>query len=164
MVRLFKAYNFSSILIALTLLYSCAETCEDCDNPNPSEPFFIANFHNAATESLTEVTVVRFNGIPGSDLSYFEKAASTLNIPLEMNSDTTLIVMEYVTSDSVSLELTDTLVMYYDRRINNREDGKVSVQNTNLRVLSHTFEDAILNCRDTLGICLSDEAKLNLFY
>ena len=105
-----------------------------------------------------------FNGKAGEEISYYQDTTSEFLLPLSMWSDSSLIILTYVSSDDYDLEIIDSIQLSYERTYETTEKNLVELNSYKTQIASHTFDSLILICGDTLGICKSNESTIKAFF
>ena len=138
-------------------------TCEDCV-PTDDEPYVNLQFFRKSDLSAVSVAIREFNGKPGEEIIYYQDTTSQFILPLSMYADSSMIILKYVSSDNYDVELIDTIGISYERTLKTNPKNIVELNDLNTQVLIHTFDSLVLVCKDTLGICKSNESTIKAFF
>lgn len=150
----------------LTILYTGLSGCFNCEEcgPTDDEPYVNLHFYRKSDLSPVSVAIREFNGRLGEEILYFQDTTSQFILPLSMSADSSMIILKYISSDNYELEITDTIEISYERIIETTPKNIVELSSQNTQVLIHTFDSLVLICKDTLGICNSNESTIQAFF
>ena len=149
-------------IIILTFVSGCF-TCDDCV-PNDDEPFVNIQFFRKNSLAAASIAIRTYNGNPVDTVSYFQDTTSQFIFPIPMAADSSLIIIDYVSSDNYDSLITDSLQLNYERIFETTPKNVVKMVVTGTEVASHSFDSLALICQDTVGICLSNESTIKAYF
>ena len=141
---------------------SACEDCGDCLNYD-NEPYVPVEFLNKVDSTLVNVAIMEFNSQEAGQISFFMDTTSSFLFPLSMEGDESFISFAYSLSPDFSTTESDTLIFSYERTLSSDERNFVNVVCSKTELSFSSFDQAIFICRDTLGICNSNESVLRIF-
>ena len=157
--------HFRLFLLGLLIVIgtSGCTPCNDCE-PSDDEPYVKLEFFKKSDLETVNVAIREFNGQAGEDIIYYQDTASQFILPLSMSSDSSLIVLTYVSSDDYDTEITDSVYISYDRIFETTPKNIVQIVTDNTQIINHSFDSLALVCKDTLGICISNESTIKAYF
>jgi len=153
-----KKYLHITILASLL---SC-EDCQDCMNYD-HESYVNVQFLNQSDSALINVAILEFNNQQAEAITFFSDTTSSFLFPLSMNEDESHISFVYSLSPDFQTVKSDSLVFTYSRSLVRDERNYVNVVCTGTQLVFSTLNQSVFVCRDTLGICNSNESVLRIF-
>ena len=166
-MKRYISLDFSSWILALLLVIatglSGCYTCEDCE-PIDDEPYVNLHFYSKASGTAIAVAIREFNSQPGEEILYYQDTTDKFILPLDMWSDSSFVVLKYVSSEDYEQEIIDSLHLMYERSLETTEKNFVKMVDLNTSVIDHTFDSLVLVCKDTVGICTSNESTLKVYF
>ena len=156
--------GYHILLVAIGSIFFAGCTCEDCGTPLEKEPYVRINFFQMSNLSSANVVVHTFNGQDATEISYFQDTTNEYVLPLSMHSDLSEIILTYASSSDFETEYSDTLLIEYDREFLTNPENYVLVIGLGTSVLEHTLDSLAFTCKDTLGICNSNESKIKAYF
>lgn len=139
-------------------------SCEDCGQPLEKEPYVKINFSRMSSLASTDVVVRTFNGQDATEISYFQDTTNEYVLPLSMHSDQSEIILTYAATSDFETEYSDTILIEYEREFITDPLNFVQVIGLSTAVLEHTLDSLAFSCKDTLGICNSNESKIKAYF
>lgn len=138
-------------------------TCDDCE-PSEDEAFVNVQFFKKSNLGAANVAIREINGQLGDEITYYQDTTSQFILPLSMSSDSSLIILTYVSSDNYDLEITDSIHISYNRTFETSPKNIVQMVTDNTQIINHSFDSLALVCKDTVGICLSNESTIKAYF
>jgi hypothetical protein len=145
------------------MAYSACNPCNDC-KPSDDEPYVNVEFFKKSNLETINVAIREFNGQAGEEIIYYQDTTSQFILPLSMSSDSSLIILTYVSSDDYDTHITDSIYISYDRIFETTPKNIVQIVTDNTRIINHSFDSLALVCKDTLGICISNESTIKAYF
>ncbi len=152
------------MLLGLTIgLQGCLD-CNDC-GPTTNEALINARFRASGTSANSRVRIMQVNGIEAADITNIGDTLRNIHrLPLDMNSDTTVLDLVFRTENDTTVldTLTGQVTMAYERVLFENDKDFFQMQMQNVTLLSHTFDSTTIRC--DFAECINDESTLLIFY
>lgn len=145
----------------LVLLASC-QNCEDCleyDN----EPYVRIRFFQKSDLSSADVAILEINQLDGSDIIWYQDTTHEFVLPLSMNLDESQFAFVFAYPSNSTIH-TDSLSILYERKLERTIENYMQVNNYFTEISKYTFDSVSLVCKDTSGLCKSNEAIINIYF
>jgi len=121
-------------------------------------------FFQKSDLSTANVAIREFNGQAGDEIIYYQDTTNQFILPLSMSADSSLIILTYVSSEDYEQQITDSIYVSYVRTFETSPKNIVQMVTGNTQIINHTFDSLALVCKDTVGICLSNESTIKAYF
>jgi len=105
-----------------------------------------------------------FNGQDAAEISYFQDTTNEYVLPLSMHSDQSEIILTYASTSDFETEYSDTILISYKRSFMSDPLNFAQLIGLDTNILEHTMDSLAFSCKDTLGICNSNESKIKAYF
>ena len=145
----------------LLFVIACEESSPDMEYAN--EPYVTLRFFTKIDLQPANVGILEINEIFGDELIGFQDTTSEFLLPLSMNNDFSKFTITYSHHADSTIH-SDSMDVFYTRRIEITSETYVDVNCYYTQVLENSFDSLSLICKDTLGICKSNESVINVYF
>lgn len=151
------------LFLMIAVVFNACIPCDDCE-PTDDEPYVNLQFYTKSDLNPASVAIRRFNEKPGEEILYFQDTTSSFILPLSMWADSSMIILDYVYSPDYEQHLTDSIYISYEHDYVTSPKNIVEIITSNPKIISHSFDSLVLVCKDTVGICKSNESTIKAYF
>jgi hypothetical protein len=155
-----KGLSYAFLFLILAVL-----GCDDCNNCEPftEEPNVLVRFYNYADSTNQIIIIDSVNNVDAGTLRHFQDTTYTFRFPLDMTEDISEFRLIYRKASNPDSVIYNQLSISYYRDFVRRDDNDIIVQ-CDLTGFQSDFREAVLICKDsTAAICISNDAKINIY-
>ena len=120
-------------------------------------------FFEKATLAPANVAIMEINGLEGSDIIWYQDTTNEFVLPLSMNQNESDISMVFAYPADSSIHSGEMLIMY-ERSIERTVENYARVDCFYTEVSAFSFDSLGIVCKDTTGLCKSNDAVINIYF